>query len=131
MTESHGTRNNICFLYKEEIIIFSFLEICPFWITHLLFTIKYVLILRMTFTGIRCVTVKNVCDDTTWPDYGPPYPLCFVIFHHLVIYDNTKHGMSPIEVHCRWTRQSQVPNKFWKYSTSSHEKCITTSQWHL
>lgn len=102
MTESHGTRKNICFLYKEEIRIFSFLEVAHSE-SHisLLFTIKYVLILRMTLTGIRYVTVENVCDDTTWPDYGTPYPLCFVIFHHLVIYENTKHGISPIVVHCR------------------------------
>lgn len=65
MTKNHGTRKNICLPNKEEIRIFSFLEVA-YSESHisLLFTIKYVLILRMTLTGIRCVTVENVFDDT-------------------------------------------------------------------
>lgn len=123
--------------FTKGIRIFSFLEVA-YSESHisLLFTIKYVLILRMTLTGIRYVTVENVCQDTTWPDYGTLYPLCFVTFYHLVI--NEKHQTQNI-AYCSSLQVDKTKSSTKQhlkvesntYSTSSHVKCITTSEWLL
>nr|XP_034322538.1 tyrosine-protein phosphatase non-receptor type 11-like [Crassostrea gigas] len=55
--------------------------------------------LEVSQRGIKTFMVIQF-HYTTWPEHGTPDPLCFVIFHHHVIHENTYNGISPILVHC-------------------------------
>lgn len=122
---------------NENFLIF---RICPYWTTHFLFTIKYVSILRMTLTGIRSVTVKNVCDDTV-----PLYHVAWLrdpissVFCNIPSLSNLRKHQTRNIAYCSSlqvdkTKSSTKPIlkvESNTYSTSSHVKCIhvTTSQW--
>lgn len=116
---------------------FLIFRICPFLIRHFLFTIKNVLILRMTLTGIRCVTVENVCNVTV-----PLYHVTSLrdpissVFGNIPSLSNLREHKTRNVAYCSSLQVDKTKSSTKQhlkvesntYSTSSHVKCITTSE---